>query len=998
MFVVACFAVFSITTRTAYAAPVNCYDLGANSTAAALKACQDANPSNYHKMTPEDQVKAFLYRQAIRGCFAYALLSSGGSGVTPADASNGKIFAQGSRSIQQTGPFVNVYAGQILLGSQNEYMNCDDTNVIKDAFSLWGWKLPDALCDMGWSRDSDPNPANCMNASGNFQPPSTDGNALAAAFENALQSKFYGNNQWQLSDHQNYVLFRDTFIRGCAATPLPTGAASSGTIFNVDIVDGSGGVASTRYEAKADGGKQKYLYVTNDYDQYSMECGQLVDTINGGLNGRDIKGAYSNFQKIAEASAGGIVGGGAGSAGDTEEDLCDRLGSSSLRWVMCPLFTMMDGATSWIRGAIEEILQVDMETYFGPSMKNAWTTFRNISLTLLVIAALVMVISQAAGFDFLDAYTVKKILPRLLIAIIGITLSWELMKFTVQFFNDIGDWVYTIVTAAFSMDTANVPWTQDWGSAAAAGAGVALAGGAVAATGAGLFLLAVAPGGIGVIMATLGLFLLSLLIGLLVLGLRLAIIGACIIIAPLAIAAYVLPGTKKMWEFWKDTFWTCLILFPVMMLIMATCTALSSVIGATGTSWTSVLSLLVYFAQFMLLGLALNLVGGITKFLTSFATDKKKSWTGAARKFRSNSFGKVTRHHGDNMTEWRSKKLDHYQTLASRDGKSNTWAKTASWAVGGGKYGNIEARMSAIRAHKNKEMSEQIATGLDNEIRALSVSKLTADRVDAAVAAAAGGGDWSGQLSRVQGGVKQYKTAGGAWVKSAEVDAAHKRWKGDTAAQQKSLSYEMNKASHEEDVQAIGERYADLAKNAWGMNDFQAGGAWIGASYENQGKHRQLKSMNWQTGNFTTAGPGGTKVFDQSKITKFTDDVHENLGSYPLSQMNSETVRQLQVAYKNSNNADTKRKIQSIAETFMHDMAAGTPGTVIPGDGGAAAVLPGDPAGGRSGRQASTPGSAAMANRVRELADMTGVKWAAPPNGAPGPGGPTPVNTVPPQK
>jgi hypothetical protein len=991
----------------ASAAGANCYDFNAYPNATAVQQCiatnpgPDGKPAKIYTMSPEDQVKSFLYGQAMRFCFNKGTLIDGPSTghISSDNAAAGDWFIGEGAGVVLFSEAA--YVGAIVMGSQNEYANCHDEDFINEAFAFWGWDKLEALCDMGWHRESDENPANCRNGSGFFRPPSTDGNTRTAAFENALKAKIYGNNQYDLTPHQKYVLYRDTFTRGCAAAPLAAGAVSTGTIFTLDMVGGDGTITPTKFEAKADSGQEKYIYILNDYGEYDLECGQLVDAANNGLDGQDYKGAFATFQKISGASSGGITGS-TGATGNTEEDLCDKLGTSSLRWVMCPLFTMMDSATAWIKGAIQEILKVDIETFFGPGMKNAWNTFRNISLSLLVIAALVMVISQAAGFDFLDAYAIKKTLPRLLIAIIGITLSWELMRFVVQFFNDIGDWVYAIITSAFTIDTVNIPWTDDWGSTAAAAGGVAVAGVAVGAVGAGLFLLAIAPGGIGVILATLALFLLSLIIALMVLGIRLAIIGVCIIMAPLAIAAYVLPGTKKVWDFWQNTFITALLMFPIVMAFIATGSALSSVLGATNTGIFGFLSIIVYFAPYLLLPFAFKLSGGLMKTIFSIADDKNKGVFDRLRKGRSRSMGKVSQHHGENMMEYRSKKLDSLQSTASKTGNRARFAYVGGWAVGGGKYGNVEARMSAIRAQKNKEASEQIATGLDNEIRALSVEKAAADRGGMEAAARADGSTYSlnGLRRTDKNGVQQYKTLGGAWVKSAEVDAAHRRWKGDTAMQQKSLSYEMTKASHKEDVESIGQRYASLAQNDWGMNDFQAGGAWIGASYENQNKHRQLKSMDWKSGSFHDTNAAGGKDYStvgaQGRMKKFTEEVHENLGSYPLAQMNAQTVRELQTVWTHTKDANVKAKLQSIAETFTHDMASGMPGTQIPGTAGGApqAVLPGQPGANGTGRMVNTPGSAEMAEAVREFAGMTGIKYQAPTQPA-APSPVPPINTKP---
>ncbi|HSD56466.1 MAG TPA: hypothetical protein VLA92_04945, partial [Candidatus Saccharimonadales bacterium] len=88
----------------------------------------------------------------------------------------------------------------------------------------------------------------------------------------------------------------------------------------------------------------------------------------------------------------------------------------SVKWLVCPI---VNGATSLV-GIMEDIinslLTVDVQDIFDDkdasnAYHKAWNSFRIFALGLIVIAALVMVVSQAAGVEILDAYTVRKVLP-----------------------------------------------------------------------------------------------------------------------------------------------------------------------------------------------------------------------------------------------------------------------------------------------------------------------------------------------------------------------------------------------------------------------------------------------------------------------------------------------------------------------------------------------------------------------------------------------------------
>src|SRR5437868_6794791 len=74
---------------------------------------------------------------------------------------------------------------------------------------------------------------------------------------------------------------------------------------------------------------------------------------------------------------------------------------------------------------------------------------RYLSVGLLLLIGLVMVVSQMIGIGPFDAYTVKKVLPRMLAAAVLITLSWFLCKFVIDIFNIIGQSVRGLLYAPF---------------------------------------------------------------------------------------------------------------------------------------------------------------------------------------------------------------------------------------------------------------------------------------------------------------------------------------------------------------------------------------------------------------------------------------------------------------------------------------------------------------------------------------------------------------------
>lgn len=161
-----------------------------------------------------------------------------------------------------------------------------------------------------------------------------------------------------------------------------------------------------------------------------------------------------------------------------------------------------------------------------------------------------------------DAYTVKKVLPRLVIAAIAIQLSWEIFTLVVEIVGQIAWGVEGLLYAPFGGRQA-LTFTDllsDNGSGSLGFFGILAAGGAVAGGAAlglfGLFTLALAG-------------ILALLIGFVVLMLRQIVIYVLLVISPIALLAWILPNTEKFWKIWWESFSKLLLMYPLILLLIA---------------------------------------------------------------------------------------------------------------------------------------------------------------------------------------------------------------------------------------------------------------------------------------------------------------------------------------------------------------------------------------------------------------------------------------------
>lgn len=344
----------------------------------------------------------------------------------------------------------------------------------------------------------------------------------------------------------------------------------------------------------------------------------LGEACQKGLTIKSVPGKELNSQTATEEEA------------SPSSDNCPLAPSVSMRWLGCAVFEGLHGATDWLTTQLDTFLYTD-PALFNNKTQQAATTFRNIAMALVVIAGLTMVISQALGLDLLDAYTIRKLLPKLGIALIGIALAWPLLKLAVTLTNDIGGMVYSL-------------FMQIAGTSGAVGGDVGVGSGLVTVLGgfvatAGATVYAVVLGPIA-FLSLLGSVALALLIGLLVLSVRQLVIFMAIILAPLAIAAYAFPGGEKLWKFWKTTLITTLIMYPLIMGFIGAGAAMSYLISYVmppDSGGMSILAIIVYFAPFFMLPFAFKLAGGLMTTVFSLTNDKSRGVFDRMSKYRANA-------------------------------------------------------------------------------------------------------------------------------------------------------------------------------------------------------------------------------------------------------------------------------------------------------------------------------------------------------------------------
>lgn len=776
---------------------------------------------------------------------------------------------------------------------------------------------------------------------------------------------FYWQNDMTIMLVGDATNSRNQFVRTDPNSPVFTQQGESQCADKLILVDQN---AVRLYRLDNDG---------SNWDDVSASDLELVQPGQCKLHGRSVGGNISpqslwlvgRTQNAVLSTAENPVPGGTGAAEDAR-DSCESIGA--LGWIICPVILAVDSGLSWVDTQIQSLLAMDENKYNNRGLETAWRSIRNIAYIVLIPIMLVMVIGTALGFEIFSAYTVKKALPRMIIAVIFITLSWYITSFLINFFNVLGGGILGLLTSPF-----------DFNGNAVSTLSIA---DLFQPSGGSFWQTILAQGtltlGIAVIIALyLGPLTLIVLTAFFILFLRQMFIIALALLAPLAILSWIFPGNDKLWKLWWGAFSKLLIMFPLIMAVIAVGRIFAAIIagpvddgGVDDWFLTPFFILAAYILPYAIIPFTFKMAGGMFATITGMVNDREKGLFDRMSKRREAKTERLGRKPKAYVAGKRYDTARGMQDWASnrsggRVGRMAAFmGRRAASVTGGADY---ELHNSQRNAEAAKIIDAEKSTGNDAQVRGATTQL---KRVKQLLAKGNARTDEEnaelGRLYNSQTG--KYITLGGSEVSEADAIAGHRRFGTDRAMQQAILNYEMGKAKSSEQVEGLISRYQSMATQEWDMNEREAGAAWVGAAFGAQNQHVELKSVDAATGTLNHE--------------KFVNEVFENKGSYPLAQMNAHTIESLSTAYDTDygsveKNQEVQQKIKEIVETFR------VSGGMIPAGEDGAPI----PAGGASGGQViSAPGSAAVNQALQELHSKTHGPVHGPPlppvHGPPSPG------------
>lgn len=396
----------------------------------------------------------------------------------------------------------------------------------------------------------------------------------------------------------------------------------------------------------------------------------------------------------------------ADAANPTQDDPTGcNLDGDPLTWIICPVIKLLEDGIQLIDNFITSALTFDTATAFDTSngYYAAFNSFRVLAYGILGIAALVMVSSQAFGFEFLDAYTMKKTLPRLVIAIIALTIAWPLMKFAIDFFNTFGLDVRGIIYS---------PFKSLQGS---------LSGSTLFIFGAGFVALFLALKGTIVTFLLTG--LLAVLVGFLIIMVRYMAILVLIVFAPVAIVCYVLPNTQKVWNLWRENFVGMLLVFPIISAFIAVGHVFSAVALTQPDKAGPILSntamqaigFIMYFLPYFLLPIAFRMATGVIGSISGFVNDRHKGAFDRLKKARGTAAA----------TNWQKAKAGEYSNNAAVNAFTMR-ATTSRFGMGRRGRQAMQQKRAIQQAQFAKSDAGQALQHNDNVLRALTYDSAAA--------------------------------------------------------------------------------------------------------------------------------------------------------------------------------------------------------------------------------------------------------------------------------
>lgn len=367
------------------------------------------------------------------------------------------------------------------------------------------------------------------------------------------------------------------------------------------IISGALALPSASVYAEPVNGAITETITTEETVDTDLDTGELWD-VDGESNSTDNRTNTDNKPNDTE---------------QTEGQSCQE-GMGALGWLVCPATGKIAEAVDWLYDKIEDILIINpVEMKDGSPIYEIWKYMRGITNIGFIIFLLVMVYSQITGLG-ISNYGLKKTLPKLIVGAILVNLSFIICSLAVDASNIVGSGLRDVFTTIEQntmggMNVDPVSMSEMYTALGGGAAGGLLAG-----------VVAIETGTIWMLIPTVLGAIVAVAVGLITIALRQAVVALLIMIAPLAVLAYILPNTEQWFRKWKDLLFKMLIFYPMFSLLFgASSLAGFAIIASANNGFGICLGIAVQifplFFSWSLMKMSGTFLSGINAKLSSFA-------------------------------------------------------------------------------------------------------------------------------------------------------------------------------------------------------------------------------------------------------------------------------------------------------------------------------------------------------------------------------------------
>ena len=263
-----------------------------------------------------------------------------------------------------------------------------------------------------------------------------------------------------------------------------------------------------------------------------------------------------------------------GSEGDPTAAETTSCAIDNIGWIVCPVLNFMARIVDVAYGQVASWLSVtplSTTTSAGSenTMYSAWGVMRNIANIAFVIAFMVIIYSQLTSVG-LSNYGIKKLLPKIMVAVILVNVSYWVCAIAIDVSNIAGASLYKLFDGdVFSQGIDTSQFEGDVSSTGEAGWA-----GLVSALLASAALYLALPA----LIVALPAALFAIVTVFLVLALRQVLIILLVVISPLAFVALLLPNTEDWFKKWRTLLQTLLLMYPIISVIFGASAMASTIV------------------------------------------------------------------------------------------------------------------------------------------------------------------------------------------------------------------------------------------------------------------------------------------------------------------------------------------------------------------------------------------------------------------------------------